>query len=325
MDRLKKTERLIKVWFLLANNPFHFTAGDLAEKCNVNVRTTYRDLTCLGSDLRVPVSQRGAKWGFEDGYFLPPVRFSTAEALTVFLAVRLMAGYSHRYDPYIDSAFVKLSSILPQPLKDQVQKTLDWMRKLPRNDRYLRALSNLADAWISRRRVRISYRSLPAEKATQRVIEPYFIEPAAAGHASYVIGYCHKASEVRTFKIDRIEGIEVTNESYQVPADFDGNEYLKDVLGVVVEGEVKTVRLRFAPDVARIMQETVWHPSQMVEKQPDGSAVVTLKVADTVDLYSFILRWGEKVEVLEPLEVRRAVMDTAQKMVNIYRQARMVT
>jgi predicted DNA-binding transcriptional regulator YafY len=46
--------------------------------------------------------------------------------------------------------------------------------------------------------------------------------------------------------------------------------------------------------------------------------IMTLKVTDTVDLYSWILGWGEKVEVLEPAGLREEVMETAKKMVQLY-------
>jgi len=68
----------------------------------------------------------------------------------------------------------------------------------------------------------------------------------------------------------------------------------------------------------RIMEETIWHPSQVLEKQKDGSMIMTLRVTDTVDLYSWILGWGEKIEVLEPPELRKEVMRTAEKMLGIY-------
>jgi len=47
---------------------------------------------------------------------------------------------------------------------------------------------------------------------------------------------------------------------------------------------------------------------------------MTLRVTSTVDLYSWILRWGEKVEVLEPEELRQEVIETAKAMVDIYQQ-----
>jgi predicted DNA-binding transcriptional regulator YafY len=320
MERLKKTERMLRIWFLLLRNPLRFTTKDLAEKFEVNVRTIYRDLVTLGSELMVPVYEERAKWAVDESYFLPPVRFTVPEALNIFLAARLMLGYSHRFDPNVNSTFNLLASVLPEPLKEQVQNTIEWMQKLPRDERYLFVLPKLAEAWTSQRKVKITYRSLPAEKATERIIEPYFIEPAAPGHSSYVIAYCQRAKELRVFKIERIEAIELTVETYTIPADFDANKYFSGAWGIVVDGEEQTVRLKFNSEIARLMEETIWHPSQVLEKQKDGSVIMTLKVFYTYELVTWILGWGEKVQVMEPTELREEVLQTAKAMVKVYQK-----
>jgi predicted DNA-binding transcriptional regulator YafY len=320
MERLKKTERMLRIWLLLLRNPLRFTTKDLAQKFDVNVRTIYRDLVTLGNELMVPVYEERARWAVREEYFLPPIRFTVSEALNIFLAARLMLGYSHRYDPNVDSTFSVLASVLPAPLREQVQKTLDWMRNLPKSETYLSVLAKLAEAWTSQHRAKITYRSLPAAKAAERIIEPYFIEPAAPGHSSYVIAYCHRAGELRIFKVERIEAIELTDETYTIPADFDANRYFRAAWGIVVEGEERTVRLKFNPEIARLMEETIWHPSQVLEKQADGSVIMTLKVFYTYELVTWILGWGEKVEVLEPAELRKEVLQTAKAMVKIYQK-----
>lgn len=320
MERLKKTERMLRIWLLLLRNPLRYTTKDLAEKFEVNVRTIYRDLVTLGNELMVPVYEERARWAVREEHFLPPIRFTVSEALNIFLAARLMLGYSHRYDPNVDSTFSVLASVLPGPLREQVQKTLDWMRNLPKSEVYLSVLAKLAEAWTSQRRAKITYRSLPAAKSAERIIEPYFIEPAAPGHSSYVIAYCHRAKELRIFKVERIEAIELTDEKYTIPADFDANRYFKGAWGIVVEGEEQTVKLKFSAEIARLMEETIWHPSQVLEKQADGSVIMVLRVFYTYELVTWILGWGEKVEVLEPEELRKEVLQTAKAMVKIYQK-----
>ncbi len=231
-----------------------------------------------------------------------------------------MLSYTHRYDPNVASTFMKLNSIVSPPLREQIQKTMEWMQKQPKDDRYLRTLATLAEAWISQQRVKIIYRALEAEKTTERTIEPYFIEPAAAGHSSYVIAYCHRAHEIRTFKIERIESIEPTLEHYVMPHGFDANEFLGSSWGITVYGEAKTVKLKFDPEIARIMEETVWHSSQVVERQKDGSVIMTLRVTVTDELCFWILSWGEKVEVLEPEELRQDIIETAKAMLDVYKK-----
>lgn len=52
--------------------------------------------------------------------------------------------------------------------------------------------------------------------------------------------------------------------------------------------------------------------------QADGSAVVTFKVQITQELISFILGWGEKVEVLEPEGLRGKIKRVLGEMGKIY-------
>lgn len=309
---------MLKVEHLLYQSPHGLKTEEIARLCDVNKRTTYRDLKALESELGIPIWEEGTKRGIAEGYLLPPIHFTLTEALNVFLAARLMLSYAHRYDPAIASTFAKLNSIVPPPLRDQIQKTMDWMQRQPRNEKYLCTLATLAEAWVSQRQVKISYKALGKEKATERTIEPYFIEPAASGHSSYVIAYCHRTSSLRTFKIERIENIQVTSEPYVVSASFDANAYLGLSWGIVADGEVKTIRLKFAPDIASIMEETVWHPSQALERQSDGSVIMTLSVIDTVELSSWILGWGKTVEVLEPAELRQDMIETAKAMLDVY-------
>jgi predicted DNA-binding transcriptional regulator YafY len=68
------------------------------------------------------------------------------------------------------------------------------------------------------------------------------------------------------------------------------------------------------------MEETVWHPSQVLERQSDSSIIMTLSVTNTVELYSWILAWGEKVQVLEPEELRERVSRTGQAIVDVYKK-----
>ena len=316
-----RTARLLKVEHLLYQNPKGLTVKEVTRLCNVSKRTIYRDLTALESELGVPIWEERGKRGIVEGYILPPIHLSLPEALNIFLAARLMLNYARRYDPNTASVFVKLNSIVPAPLRDEIQKILNWMQAQPKDEKYLRILATLAEAWVSRRCVKISYKALYENKPMERIIEPYFIEPAAAGHSSYVIGYCHRTKALRTFKIERIETAETIPESYQIPSSFNANAYLGSSWGIVVDGEVKTIKLKIDdPEIVRIMEETRWHPSQLLESQSDGSVIMTLRVTTTVELQSWILGWGEKVKVLEPKELQEAIVKTAKAMLSGYGQ-----
>jgi predicted DNA-binding transcriptional regulator YafY len=194
------------------------------------------------------------------------------------------------------------------------------MQKLPKDEKYMRILATVAEAWVSQRQLKIMYQPLAAEKPTERVIEPYYIEPASFGHASYVIGYCHLKKAIRTFKVERIESANLTAETYTIPVDFDANKYMASSWGIVVKEEIKTVKLKIVdPEIIRIMTEIIWHPSQTLKKQKDGSTIMTLMINDTYEFYSWIMGWGEKIEVLSPPEIREKIIETIETMRDVYR------
>jgi len=313
-----RTARLLKLQILLWQYPGGLKIEEIARRCAVNERTAYRDLKALEDELGVPIWEEGSKRGVVEGYALPPIPFTLPEALNIFLSARLMQNYSRRYNPHMASTFMKLNSVVPSPLREQIQKTIDWLNKQPKNDKQLVILGKLAEAWVSQRRVVIRYKALAEEEPTERVIEPYFIEPAAPGHSSYVIAYSHRVRAVRTFKVERIEDIQILDDTYTIPPDFDAIDYLSSSWGIVVDGEVETIRLRFSPQIARIIAETVWHPSQVLELQGDGALIMTLKITNTIDLRAWILGWGEEVEVLEPVELRKSVVKTAKALLGVY-------
>ncbi len=326
-SKYDRMARLLHVLHILNYNPNGISPARIAGQCRVSVRTTYRDLLALEDweQLNIPIVRGGGKCRLEPGKVLPPIIFNLPEAVTIFLSSRLLLEYSNAYNPSIESTFTKLSSAVPIPLREQIRKTIEWMHTRKQNKRFIQTLELLAMAWTQGHRVRMWYWTLGESKPTERVVEPYFIQPAALEHGNYVIAYCHRVKDVRIFKIERIDSIELMDEQYSVPEDFDANKYLASYWGITTYGIAETIKLKFSPDVARIAEETMWHPSQVNDMQADGSAIVTMNLAVTTELITFIMGWAEKVEVLEPERLRRQISDTAKTMLNMYREITSLT
>jgi predicted DNA-binding transcriptional regulator YafY len=268
----------------------------------------------------VPIWEDKHQYGIAASHFLPPISLTTPEAIQVFLATRLLLQFSRRRNLDLANLFIKLGAAVPEPLRQEIKKTSDWMLNLPADPHLNHNLALLAQAWIDRRSVQIVYQSYDANNPVKRTIDPYFIEPAAAGRSSYVIAYCHLKKEIRTFKVERIESVYLTSAEYQIPASFDANLFLGPSLGIMVTGDdIKTVNLLFRPELARIIQESVWHPSQKFETGPDGSLSMSIEVNQTPELVRWVLGWGELVEVLEPESLRREVKEKAHRMSGLYR------
>jgi predicted DNA-binding transcriptional regulator YafY/transposase len=320
-----RTARLLKLELLLWRHNRGIEVAELARLCSVSIRTVYRDLMALETELDVPIWQDDNKRGVVEGYFLPPVTLTQAEAMNVFLAARLMQNYSHVYNPSLVATFMKLNTILPSHLRDQVNNTLDSLEKLPRDERKFRNFSRLTEAWLSRRRVTLRYRELDPQEPVETLIEPYFIEPSISGLSSYVVAFCHLKKVIRAFKIDHIAGeVAISPETYEIPASFNVNDYISSAWDIFTSDELKTrgaigaVKLRFSAKVGKSVMETIWHPSQQTEFQKDGTMIMTLKVRNTLSFRTWIMRWETEVEVLEPKALRNQIGMTVHSLANTY-------
>ncbi len=314
-----RTARLLRVAQTLYQYPQGLSPRRLAELCAVSTRTVYRDLKALQEELGYPIWQENSRYGLEEGVFLPPLKLTLLEAMTLFLAARLVSRYSDERDPNVESAFGKLAAVLPKAVAQHLSDTIRGMVGRPENARYARVFDILSTAWATGRRVRIWYPRMGGgqSRVEERLVEPYFLEPSPIGHSCYLIGFCHHAGALRTFKLERIQQIELTEQPYEIPADFDANSYLKSSWGVVADEEVE-VRLRFTPTVASRVKECTWHPSQSVAERGDGTLDFAVTVAGTMEITPWILSWGAEVEVLSPPQLRDKIAETARRMGEAY-------
>lgn len=323
-----RTARLLKIQLLLWRNPHGLTVSEIADKCSVCERTAYRDLKALERDLDVPIWEEGNRRGVVDGYYLPPVIFSQTEAINIYLAVRLMQKCSYLYNPSMVATFMKLSTIVPPYLRVQIQNTLDFIETLPRNENKLRILNELTNAWLSRRRVRIKFIEVGIDKPVESEIDLYSIEPSFIGCSSYIIAYIHLLKTICTLKIDHICEVVVCSDSYEIPANFKAVDYFISAWDIYTaygddnfknNENIKTIKLRFTPEIGKFVAKTMWHPSQQTETQEDGSVIIKLKVTATGSFCSWIMKWGTEVEVLEPQELRDQFANIINSLNNIYR------
>jgi predicted DNA-binding transcriptional regulator YafY len=316
-----RTARLLKLQMLLWQHPQGITIKELADRCAINKRTTYRDLRALESDLEVPIWQEKDKRGIIEGYYLPPISFTPAEANNIFIAARLMQQISLTYDSNVISTLMKLNTVVSLPLRKQIRKTLEYMEKQPRDSRMAYNFDKLVQAWLSQHRVRITYQNLVDEEdPIERVIEPYFVEPSSAGGTSYVIAFCHLKKRVCAFAISYIIGnVVIEPDTFEIPDDFNAIDYISTAWGVYSERkEIETVVLHFKPNISRSILDIKLHASQKTEVQKDGSIIMTLKVRDTIQFFGWILAWRDKVEVLEPKTMRDEICQLAKYFLNKY-------
>jgi proteasome accessory factor B len=153
------------------------------------------------------------------------------------------------------------------------------------------------------RGVNMKYQTSQVPHPSQRGLDPYALVHRWGWW--YVIGFCHVHQEIRTFRVDRISEIALSNSTFSPSPNFNLQTYLKNELSAQPQ---VTARLRFEPEFANILagNHSYW---ETMETKPDGSVEVTFPSPSFEWAASTALSYGPAVEVLEPPELRLIVAE----------------
>ena len=252
--------RLTRLQHLLHKNPKGLTSDELAGFCGVCVRTIQRDLLDLQSELGIPITQNGNRYGILGGYTLSPIFFTLYEAMALFLASRLVLRQIDENNPYMQQALVKVSDVLPSPVAERLRSGIETIAAKQVNPDFLKVFETIAVAWITQRQLKIEYFSLGSDEVKVWVLDPYFVEMTGIGCSVYVIGHAVRTGKegIITFKLDRINSAEVLDTTFEIPSELDIDKLLVSSWGVMWGDETR-IKLRFSPRVTRRVKESTWH------------------------------------------------------------------
>ncbi len=231
-DAASPTARALRALDLLQRHPGS-TAEWLGERLGVSDRAARRYIAIL-REAGIPIiSAPGPHGGYRigRGLRLPPLVFTATEALGLVMAV--LDGQHAAADPEdpVGSALGKLIRALPDGVSRPAATMREHAMAVP--DRFVSrpdpAITvDLVGAVAAGRRVSIAYRSA-ADARWQDVVDPWAV--VVRYGRWYLLCLAHRADAVRTFRVDRIEHLEVLSESFEPPEDLDAGRLLEENLG----------------------------------------------------------------------------------------------
>lgn len=306
------------------------TIHELAEAFDCTPRTVYRDVAALQERLGAPLvcdkddGESGTgRWKMMEGSrFKAAVDFTPSELLSLLAAMSLMQPLLET--PY-GAGLKTLQGKVRGRLSDSAVRFLEEDAALAvaagaRSDfrRHAATIETLRRAIREKRTVSMRYTSLhDGARETTRRLDPYKMWYAEG--VLYVVGGCHvHGMEARTFAVDRIRDAAVTEARFQVPEGFRFEEYVRDSFRVF-RGETSEVTVEFAPAIAPLIRERVWHESQKIVELPAGAVSLTMRVAGLFEVTQWILSFGAHARAVSPPELVAAVRQEIAKMDEAYR------
>lgn len=295
--------RLMGILVLLLRRE-HLTAPQLAKRFEVCTRTILRDVDALCQAGIPVITRQGAGGGIflAPGYRLDPALFTREELELLLTGLRGIGsilpasrGLLDRLEggpesPAPGGISVDLGSFNPEGLARQIEQ--------------------LASAIREGRLVRFCYAS--PRGTGLRLVEPCRLFYRLS--AWYLLGFCRERRDFRTFKLARLTGLEVLDETFiprEIPPErLTFREYF--------QGEGWLLRALFAPNAAWRLTEEYGEGAGLL--QPDGRLLLERKFVSFQNLTQWVLSFGDAVEVLEPRELREELRRQGEALADRYKE-----
>jgi predicted DNA-binding transcriptional regulator YafY len=152
------------------------------------------------------------------------------------------------------------------------------MKPYKQCSKFKEIINRVNDAATNKRSIEMVYYTMSREKESKRKVDPYKIW--FFNGTFYLIGRCHVRDEVRIFALDRIKMLHQTKDTFEVHEDFSFEEFIGPSFGVF-QGEPIHIKVWFSPDVAGYIKEKIWHESQKIHQQDDGSIIFQSAIDDS--------------------------------------------
>jgi predicted DNA-binding transcriptional regulator YafY len=300
-----KINRLFEITTILLNKGT-VTAKELADRFGVSTRTIYRDIDVLSS-AGVPVYMNKGNGGgisLLENYAINRTLISEQESESLLLAVKTLQATKY---PQLDMVLQKMGSIFKNASNhDWVEIDFSHWGSMPNEKNKFNDIKN---AMLQRQVICFDYVNAEGYKSS-RVAEPEKL--LYKGNSWYLIAYCRQQQSRRTFRISRLKNVEVTTEKFE-PKLLPGpdTEELSNILKPLVQ-----LKLRFQAKVLNRLYDDF--DDSFITKNNDGSFTVEVAFPEDEWVYSYLLSFGNSVEVLEPEHIRRIIIGRLKQALLLY-------
>ena len=274
----------------------------------------------MRNQLNAPIGfdrTRGGYYYTDRTFRLSFPQLSQGELVALFLAERMLRQFRGTpFEPDLRQAIAKLGEMAPDRVSVRLDSVADFLSVLPATESEYnpKLFCALTSATVGRCRLDVRYWAASRNDTTRRRFDPF--DMALVDDGWYAIGYCHLRKDIRMFAVQRVLSIRETGETFDRPADFRAQDYLKGSFRALRGDGDYHVVLRFRTDVARRFAEKRWHASQILEHQPDGSLIARIQVSSLVEIKRWVMWWGMECEVLQPRELRELITHELREMVS---------
>ncbi len=298
-----KTERLFEITFILLERKF-VTAAELASRFEVSVRTIYRDLDVL-SACGIPIYTLQGKQGgiyLMEQYALNRTLLTDTEQSQIVMALQSLKATGQED---VAEPLSKLKGIFQKSIDDWIEIDFSSWRN---NDTEKELFSVIRESIQKSKTMTFYYVNTKGE-GSKRTVEPYKL--VFKGQSWYLFAYCRIKADYRFFKLSRIEQPQSDGEPFE-------RKNMRDTVQKNYQEsneEQFHVKLKISIEAGyRVLDEL----REQITETKDDSYIVEYDFNGNREwLLQYFLGFGDKLEILEPPELRQSYAKLLDKMIMI--------
>ena len=120
------------------------------------------------------------------------------------------------------------------------------------------------------------------------------------------------------YSLDRILNLEIKQEAFEMPRDWNAEEFFEGCFGIMRSVDVELVKLKVSASQANYIRDLKLHDTQEEIEHNDGYSIFTYSIRPEFDFQQELLRHGEDVEVLEPQWLREEIAGKIERIKKKY-------
>lgn len=282
----------------------------LAEDLGVSRRTILRDVEFIKDSLSAPLGYCPRKRGYyyiEADYTLGLLKLTEGELLALYLGHRLLTRCKGTpFEQSVINAFNKICCHLQETVdidfgqvSDFIAFDLEPLRG--EEEQVAGRFAAIGAAIRAQKRIRLTHYAIADDVCRVREVDPYQLRYYQG--AWYLVGFCRLRRAPRIFALDRIRELQLTNTAFALPRHFDPDRFFNDTFQLYKGPAIHRVRIWFSPEQARWIREKLWHPTQQIEENLDGSLVLSMHTSGLPQVKRWVLSYGSHAKALAPPEL----------------------
>jgi predicted DNA-binding transcriptional regulator YafY len=209
----------------------------------------------------------------------------------------------------VETVAAKLRAQMKAPMVARIEPDLEAlteaeglaMRPGPRPKVDPQIVGALRQAILATRKVRLHYRYRGSGKRGFDTVHPYGF---LYGSRHYLVAWSEnpQARDIRNFSLSNIERVELLPKPFTRKRGFSLQAYAERSFGVFQEKPFDVI-WRFDKQVADEATEFLFHPTQKLQLQKDGSLIVRFRAGGALEMAWHLYTWGDRVRVIEPKDL----------------------